>query len=199
MEITIPGATSLRCTPDRGIDPAPAGLTVDGPQSTGPVDAWAPKAPMPGRRSPQIDPWKGLVRGPVAAGEPGAAPNLDETSEEAVLAREEREKKATKSDKAPVPTYLWEKHLVDDGPSPWNQEQCEGLARAMDIARQYGLRWWKKALYRGLMRWSKKKHSKKVKQAKAWSNKKGPSVQFNLETKQYEWRWNAKGVANYQS
>ncbi len=69
----------------------------------------------------------------------------------------------------------------------------------MDIAREYGLRWWKKALYRGFMWWSKNKHSKQVKRAKAWNDKKGPAVQFNLETKRYEWRWKAKGVANYRS
>jgi hypothetical protein len=35
------------------------------------------------------------------------------------LGQELRERKATKSDDAVVPEYLWEDHLLSDGPTPW--------------------------------------------------------------------------------
>jgi hypothetical protein len=44
-----------------------------------------------------------------------------------------REWKATKSDDAAVPEYLWLEHLVDDGPGKWSKKQQEGLPVAMDL------------------------------------------------------------------
>ncbi len=79
-----------------------------------------------------MNPWKGLVRGNVDDDE--SDPGKEEVTD--TLSREERDKKATKSDKAPVPIYLWEEHLVADGPSPWSVEQQKGLARAMEVARR---------------------------------------------------------------
>jgi hypothetical protein len=35
------------------------------------------------------------------------------------IAREKRERKATKADDAAVPEYLWEEHLLNDCPTPW--------------------------------------------------------------------------------
>ncbi len=67
LEFTIPGATSLRCTPDQGTSSAPDNLFGGESKSSAPLDPWAPKDSMGGRSSPQINPWKGLVRGPASA------------------------------------------------------------------------------------------------------------------------------------
>ncbi len=183
-EITIPGATSLRCTPDIGIQLAPQ------PSALSPVsDPWIPKGPMPGRRTSQRNPWRDSTRD-------SPAPASEEDSGE-TTSREERDKTATKSDKAPVPTYLWEEHLVADGPTPWSPEQQKGLPRAMDLARKFGLRWWKKSLYRGFMRWAGSKHSKQVRRASAWIRRKGPSVRWDPLTNQYT--WSAGGKSTYRS
>ena len=67
LEFTIPGATSLRCTPDQATSSAPDNLFGGESKSSAPLDPWAPKDSMGGRSSPQINPWKGLVRGPASA------------------------------------------------------------------------------------------------------------------------------------
>ena len=114
------------------------------------------------------------------------------------VSREHRERKATKSDSAPVPTYLWEEHLVVDGPTPWSDKQQEDLARAMYITRNVGLRWWKRALFKGFMRWSSQKHRKQIRKAKAWAESKGPVVSWNQSLRVYEWA-RTKGQSTAQS
>ena len=91
--------------PDRGtpLSPQPSQLSAR-------ADPWVPNGKMPGRKTPQLNPWKGLIRGPVnkeeRIGEPkdeegeGGKSKADSVGE--LLAREVREQKATKSDKAPV-------------------------------------------------------------------------------------------------
>jgi hypothetical protein len=69
-----------------------------------------------------------------------------------------RERKATKSDDAAVPEYLWLEHLVEDGPSEWLAKQQEGLPAAMDLLRVRMLCWWKKCLTRSFWKWMKKVH-----------------------------------------
>ena len=131
MEIVIPGATSLFyevTNPD-----SPTSVEV-------PAGVGLAKIPfsVPTRKTPQKDPWKGLLHGPAPQVEvPGSSqtrpreqvtspvPSADplESSVADDILRETREKKATKSDKDPVPTYLWEEHLVADGPSPWSDKE----------------------------------------------------------------------------
>jgi hypothetical protein len=59
------------------------------------------------------------------------------------LARELRERKVTKSDDAAVPEYLWEEHLLSDGPTPWNISEADRpkLRRGMMLLRERMLRW----------------------------------------------------------
>ena len=57
-EITIKEATSLRCNPGKhteldDLDPAGGSLG----------DLWDPQVQMPGRKSPQMDPWKAIANG----------------------------------------------------------------------------------------------------------------------------------------
>ena len=212
QEITIHGATSLRCNP--GLFNSEEGL-VDTSDHLNPL-----KCPMPGRKSPQLDYWSAVARTssdtklgeekvadkpPLVFVSWGTDNSVDSVKEaeakrlststgtqnavsfevvdvlvteeevEDKLSRETREKKACKDDKAPVPKFLWEEHLVGDAPTEWTTGQQEGLARAMDIARSWGLRWWKKSLVKSYRRWSRSKHRKDVASSEAWDKAKGTS------------------------
>jgi hypothetical protein len=48
--------------------------------------------------------------------------SFDHTEREALakIEREARQQKATKSDDAEIPAYLWEEHMLQDGPTPWD-------------------------------------------------------------------------------
>jgi hypothetical protein len=72
------------------------------------------------------------------------------------LGRELRERKATKSDDAVVPEYLWEEHLLSDGPTSWevSEEDRPRLRRAMDLLRQWMLKWWKKRVTTSFLEWT---------------------------------------------
>jgi hypothetical protein len=48
---------------------------------------------------------------------------------------QKREQKATKADDAPIPEYLWEEHLLSDGPTPWVVTDFVKLRKAMDLLR----------------------------------------------------------------
>ena len=109
------------------------------------------------------------------------------SEEEEKLLREAREKKACKDDKAPVPTQLWLEHLVNDGPTAWSKDQKESLDKAMDLARRYALRWWKKALVRCFQKWYRAKHKSHVKCAAAWTKKHGSGITFDPATRKYSW------------
>jgi hypothetical protein len=70
-------------------------------------------------------------------GESGGLVN-DKKQELDAIAREARERKATKADDAEVPEYLWwEDHLLNDGPTPWymSDEDRPKLRRAMNLLR----------------------------------------------------------------
>jgi hypothetical protein len=51
------------------------------------------------------------------------------------IAREKRERKATKADDAAVPEYLWEKHLLNDCPTPWVLKERTRLRKAIRLFR----------------------------------------------------------------
>jgi hypothetical protein len=59
------------------------------------------------------------------------------------VAREKRERKATKADGAEVPEYLWEEHLLKDSPTPCVLEERTRLRKAMNLMRRRMLAWWK--------------------------------------------------------
>jgi hypothetical protein len=67
------------------------------------------------------------------------------------IAREQREKKATKVDDVEVPEYLWQEHLINDADprincdtSVWTEHQLATLSTLMNALRKIGLKWWKK-------------------------------------------------------
>jgi hypothetical protein len=66
------------------------------------------------------------------------------------------ERKATKSDDAAVPEYLWEEHLLRDGPTPWTISEADRpkLRSAMNLLRGRMLRWWKKGITTSFLVWT---------------------------------------------
>jgi hypothetical protein len=76
------------------------------------------------------------------------------------IAREQREKKATKADDAEVPEYLWQEHLINDADPltnfntlVWTKHQLATLPTLMNGLRKIGLKWWKKNVMISLGKW----------------------------------------------
>jgi hypothetical protein len=59
------------------------------------------------------------------------------------LSKDLRERKATKSDDAPVPLSMWEEHLISDGARRWTVRERRKLEPACDTLRTRMLIWWK--------------------------------------------------------
>jgi len=98
------------------------------------------------------------VSGPIGIGPttnlcdgPASSPNPNPQNES------ERNQKATKSDDAPVPEYLWDRSIVDDD-DPRRAEKLSFLVHF----RQFALRWWKRHLTRDFLRWFRHTHSKNL-------------------------------------
>ena len=71
------------------------------------------------------------------------------------IARENRDRKATKSDDAEVPEYLWLEHLVQAGERRWTDEEIMKLLSAMHTVREGCLRWWKRRVTTSLLTYVK--------------------------------------------
>jgi len=102
------------------------------------------------------------------------------------LDQQSRDQKATKSDDAPVPTDLWKQHLINDGPSPWSDEQASNLDVAMNIARKYLLRVWKRRTRLDFLGWWTKTHAAKAANAQEWATH-NSVVSWNYKELKYQW------------
>jgi hypothetical protein len=91
------------------------------------------------------------------------------------ISKDMRERKATKSDDAPVPMSLWEEHLVDDGTREWTPLARKLLSGACDAWRKRMLIRWKGNVSSTFRRWLNDKYSKELKEVDdAW----GTEVKF---------------------
>jgi hypothetical protein len=70
------------------------------------------------------------------------------------VSRQHRERKATKSDDAEVPEYLWEDHFLSDGPTPWVVTDRTKLREAMWLLRRRMLLWWQRNVTITFFRWA---------------------------------------------
>ena len=68
------------------------------------------------------------------------------------LSFEEREKKATKADSAPVPISLWTQHYVETG-SGWKTEDESRIEAAMNTMRGWFLLHWRRRTTRSFFAW----------------------------------------------
>jgi hypothetical protein len=94
---------------------------------------------------------------PGTDADPDTGPeNYDQKKELDAIGREARERKATKADDAAVPEELWEEHLLNDRPTPWNvcDDDRPTLRRAMNLMRARMLRWWKKKVTTSFLGWT---------------------------------------------
>jgi hypothetical protein len=76
--------------------------------------------------------------------------NLHERATLDHIEREARQRKATKSNDAEIPAYLWEEHLLQDGPTPWDTTTTDipKLMLGMELMRRRMLKWWKQKVTR---------------------------------------------------
>jgi hypothetical protein len=97
---------------------------------------------------------------PVKLEDNGAPPSLSKGSKEVLseIAREKRERKATKADDAVVPEFLWEEHLLEDCPTPWVLVERTRLRRAILLLRTRMLKWWKRRVGRSFLAWLKREY-----------------------------------------
>lgn len=111
--------------------------------------------------------------------------------------REAHDRKATKSDSAPVPLYLWEEHLRLDGLPSWHSTTAPELPRAMDILREHCLPWWKRKLRRSFFAWYVTKYREKVNHADEFWALASP-VKWHPSINSYRWtRGSSKGKEVY--
>jgi hypothetical protein len=111
------------------------------------------------------------------------------------IAREQREKKATKADDAEVPEYLWLEHLLEDADpaknfdtAKWDAAHLAALPTLMKGLRHIGLKWWKKKVTLSFGNWLSKQF------AAAKKPTIGPTVIW--ENDRYVWAGN-KGKLDY--
>jgi hypothetical protein len=88
------------------------------------------------------------------------APGLSRGSKDLFneIAREKRERKATKADDAKVPEFLWEEHMLQDCPTPWVVEESTRLRQAMVLLHTRMLNWWKRRVARSFLAWVKREY-----------------------------------------
>ncbi len=79
------------------------------------------------------------------AGEPKEDDGTNQDSVLADIARENRDRKAVKSDDAAVPEYLWEDHLLEGlKEREWDDIKLAKVRRVATWLRSKMLQWWKR-------------------------------------------------------
>jgi hypothetical protein len=75
------------------------------------------------------------------------------------VARQQRERKAVKSDDAEVPEYLWEEHLIAGSEKlKWDAKDMDSLRRVSTWLRGKMLCWWKRQVLRSYVKWMKNEY-----------------------------------------
>lgn len=76
-------------------------------------------------------------------------PQLSEEQERILqqVDQDKRERKATKSDDAKVPVYVWTRHYMEESDFIWEESDMERLTRAMDTMRGYLVKRWKRKIF----------------------------------------------------
>ena len=69
------------------------------------------------------------------------------------VTREARERMATKSDDARIPTELWLEHLMAEGAYPWKGMAWDSVEVALNVLRRYLVRAWRKRVTKSFFHW----------------------------------------------
>jgi hypothetical protein len=97
------------------------------------------------------------------------------------VSRENRERKAVKSDDVAVPEYLWEEHLTSGSEvKEYNDQAMHDLGIVSRWLRKRMLAWWKRKVVSSYVTWMKAKYSFE-------EDAKDATVQANLVGKGKEW------------
>jgi hypothetical protein len=106
------------------------------------------------------------------------------------ISREQRDRKAVKSDDAGVPEYLWEDELLDGLESvDWDAAKLKKVRRVSTWLRTMMLRWWKRSVTTSYIQWAKEKYElTDVEIPVTW-----------IEWKDSHYVWKADGKGNYRA
>jgi hypothetical protein len=115
---------------------------------------------------------------------------IDTDADDVILsadAKEHRERKATKSDDARVPTELWLDHLIEDGNDlpevrSWTTAEISALPTVLDFFRERALRRWVLNVTRSFGRWIRRKEAIDCERSAATDG----SIQWNGS--KYAWK-----------
>ena len=107
----------------------------------------------------------------------------------ASIDREAREKKATKSDKAPVPHYYWRDHLLEEHPSGfvWPEWKLALLDHNLDWLRNRLFGRWARRLVAEFQDWWKRKHASSLRKCQKWASGRPSCVSWDPSNKRYIW------------
>mmetsp|Transcript_7983 Transcript_7983/g.19280 ORF Transcript_7983/g.19280 Transcript_7983/m.19280 type:complete len:1317 (-) Transcript_7983:1541-5491(-) len=119
------------------------------------------------------------------------------------IERNKREMKATKSDDADVPIYLWTEHYLEKSKRRWIQaavkngisfeEQTKRVERALEVLRHHMfIRIWKRRLLRSFIDWFNGQQNQ-IESALEVKHS------YNSSTGESEYSWSESGRAQYQS
>ena len=98
----------------------------------------------------------------VSDADVGAAQASRKSEAGGELSKDERERKAVKSDDAPIPKDLWTKHCLEDimlNGETFPEVEPEQLERVMEPLRERGIRWWKRRTTGSYWDWLAERHS----------------------------------------
>eukprot|EP00978_Attheya_sp_CCMP212_P000239 scaffold463_cov46-Attheya_sp.AAC.3 len=146
--------------------------------TSGKDDDYKAEAPSPGSKqgsdaNPETEEESNNTHSKISGSEPGvaacseseknitrtnlkAASFLGGTTDDKLLEaidREKRERKATKSDDAEVPVYLWEEYMINDGDFGRTTADLPRMRPLMGACRVPMLKWWKRKVTSSLFSW----------------------------------------------
>jgi hypothetical protein len=95
-----------------------------------------------------------------------------------------RNQKATKSDNAPVPEYLWDRCVVrDDDPAHSIK------LHALGVLRLFALRWWRRHLTRDFLSWCRATHGSHWTSFRAWRDREAGCECVTRAANSSWWEW----------
>mgnify|MGYP000400063954 CR=1 FL=1 len=114
------------------------------------------------------------------------------------VARENRDRKAVKSDDATVPEYLWEEHLLEDlKEREWDDIKLVKVRRVATWLRSKMLRWWKRKATTSYIHWQKDKYTLPDVEDKVEWISRNESCEFEWSNESFSWTKEGKG--NYRA
>jgi hypothetical protein len=110
------------------------------------------------------------------------------------VARENRDRKAVKSDDAAVPEYLWEEHLLEGlKEREWDEIKLVKVRRVATWLRSKMLRWWKRKATTSYIHWQKDKYTLPDVEDKVEWISRNEGCEFEWSNESFSWTQEGKG------